>query len=35
MASVGFVPWFYDPSTEHALADIRRCAAEQSVLTDA
>jgi hypothetical protein len=30
MASVGFVPWFYDPSNEHALKDIRRCAAEQA-----
>ncbi len=30
MASVGFVPWFYDPSNEHALSDIRRCAAEQT-----
>lgn len=30
MASVGFVPWFFDPSNAHALADIRRCAAEQA-----
>ena len=30
MASCGFVPWFYDPDNEHALKDIRRCAAEQA-----
>ena len=30
MASVGFVPWFYDRDNEHALADIRRCALEQA-----
>jgi hypothetical protein len=29
-ASTGRVPWFYDPSDEHALADIKRCAAEQT-----
>lgn len=35
MASVGFTPWFYDPSDENALNDIRRCAAEQTAASSA
>ncbi len=33
-ASTGKVPWFYDPSNERALEDIRRCAAEQTSSTE-
>jgi hypothetical protein len=32
-ASTGRVPWFFDPSDERALDDIRRCAAMQTQAT--